>query len=141
MALDVSFENGIIVAETHLPIVDYIVVDGVIFVDVLLGEDRLDVALHEQRPFLLDLQPDAVLLLLPQRLVLPVPLQIALLFGQLHLLVLQQTRQDRIAVDRRVEHVLRSRRLIEGCHLLRLLTLLNLFLYVLSQRLHHQLLS
>jgi hypothetical protein len=74
MSFDVSLEDGVVVSQAHLPIVDDEIVDDVEFVLIGVDVEWLNMGVHEERADFFGLGFDLVFILMPYLLVLLVPL-------------------------------------------------------------------
>ena len=98
MSFDMPLENGIVVAETHLPIMNNIVIDCVDFLFIFVNVEVFAVGLHEDGIFLEGFL-DERSFLLPMVFVLFESLEVTGLFGILNLLLSVQTIQHCVPVD------------------------------------------
>jgi hypothetical protein len=113
MSLDVSFEDGMVIPETHFPIMHDKIIDDIDLLLVRVHVQRLDGILHEEGTSLLGFILEEVLLALPHLLVLLVPLDVAGLLCYLDLLLLVQVGEEGIAVYRGREWVFGCGGLVE----------------------------
>lgn len=74
ISFDMSFQDGVVISQTHLPIMHDEIVNDVNFVLILMHVQRFDVGFHQNWAFLLGFFFDLLLIFVPDILVLLVSL-------------------------------------------------------------------
>ena len=103
VAFDVSFQDGVVVSETHFPIMNDVIVDNVNFVWVVFHND-LKAIFNHRCPFFIDELFHFGGLIVPVCLVIFVPVDVSALLGGFDLFMFGEFGQDGLSIDGCVGH-------------------------------------
>jgi len=86
MSFDMSLKNGIIISQTHFPIMNNKVIDDISFILIGMDIHMANISFHKYRTLLMYLILYNIFFFLPHLLIMFIGLDISCLFGELNLL-------------------------------------------------------